>query len=1023
MTGPRKVSSQVRKLNQGAAPRNSLRAAYIQAIQTTAGEVYRPQQASASLVRMDNAKHALHAELDSSGPSLRQTAGSDSTHSAAFHLVRYGCEGTEAGAVQASHPVARGQRVVYSRGDVTEWYHNGPLGVEQGFDLRARPACVGSGAIELELDVQTDLKPVLVGSSDSPSIDLRDEQGKPLFHYTDLSAFDADGKVVPAKMALAGNKIVLRVDDRSARYPLHVDPLIWSQVGGAIKGIDDLAGTSVAGDKFGTAIAVSGDTAVVGAPFCDDAADDAGAGFIFTRTAPGQWVQQVELTVGDVPGIHLGKSVAITDIGGGMKRVVLGAPDDSGDGTASWWKGSAATWTYEQTQGPVLAAGSRLGTAVAVSGDRVVIGAPGYNTDDGFVSFIELVGANWIEVFTATATAGSKELLGSSVGIDGTLAVAGAPHRVNVLLTNAGGYDSFVRIAGTWGLGASMKGMAANLLGGSALAMSGTTVINGAPGFATNTGTAFADTLNAATGLVLTSLPLAANGLSPGDMYGSTVAVDDSGVALSGILAVVGTSAQATNTGNAYVWRGVAGVWTLDPASAVNRTTAPTAGEFFGASVAVNAKDPKPFILVGAPGNGTPADSGAFYEFIRRGQNGDPCGPTNGDLECVSNFCVDGVCCESACGRIDAANNNDGDCMACTLGTGKCDPARPNQVCNAQTPNGCDSNALCQSGSTVCPPKPLKSAGTVCRTAAGVCDLPEICDGIVGTCPATDAKLPNGTICRAAAGLCDLPETCDGTSNGCPAVDAKQPSTFVCRAAAGLCDLAETCNGGNNCPADAIAAAGTSCRSAKDECDMAEACDGATVGCPLDSARIDGASCSAGSCQIGICRVEAELALTFAVNLTHTTLQNPVTVTATIQNNGPSPATQVQIQFASNDGATLQNAAGTGFTCQTGQGVTTCTGADLAPGASVMLTLTAIPPFTKGNFSVSGIATSVVFDPITSNNTATVVVTNDNPQTPGLGGGGFGCSLLPGSRTPAAPGLFTLALAMLGLLIRRRRLA
>src|SRR5262245_22977632 len=48
---------------------------------------------------------------------------------------------------------------------------------------------------------------------------------------------------------------------------------------------------------------------------------------------------------------------------------------------------------------------------------------------------------------------------------------------------------------------------------------------------------------------------------------------------------------------------------------------------------------------------------------------------------------------------------------------------------------------------------------TVCRSAAGVCDVAEFCTGSSPTCPA-DAKVSPGTICRAAAGVCDVAETC-----------------------------------------------------------------------------------------------------------------------------------------------------------------------------------------------------------------------------------------------------------------------
>ena len=44
-------------------------------------------------------------------------------------------------------PAARGSRVSYRRGGLVEWYRNGPLGLEQGFTIRHRPA--GSGMLRL----------------------------------------------------------------------------------------------------------------------------------------------------------------------------------------------------------------------------------------------------------------------------------------------------------------------------------------------------------------------------------------------------------------------------------------------------------------------------------------------------------------------------------------------------------------------------------------------------------------------------------------------------------------------------------------------------------------------------------------------------------------------------------------------------------------------------------------------------------------------------------------------------------
>src|SRR5439155_1324465 len=92
----------------------------------------------------------------------------------------------------------------------------------------------------------------------------------------------------------------------------------------------------------------------------------------------------------------------------------------------------------------------------------------------------------------------------------------------------------------------------------------------------------------------------------------------------------------------------------------------------------------------------------------------------------------------------------------------------------------------------------FEPATTICRPAAGACDVAERCDGVSDDCPA-DTK--STAVCRPAAGACDVAERCDGVSDDCPA-DTK--STAVCRPAAGACDVAERCDGvSDECPADA----------------------------------------------------------------------------------------------------------------------------------------------------------------------------------------------------------------------------
>lgn len=122
--------------------------------------------------------------------------------------------------------------------------------------------------------------------------------------------------------------------------------------------------------------------------------------------------------------------------------------------------------------------------------------------------------------------------------------------------------------------------------------------------------------------------------------------------------------------------------------------------------------------------------------------------------ECKSGFCVDGVCCESACG------GGADDCQACSVRAGG------------------DEDGRCT----------VAHAGTECRGKRGACDIAETCDGTSGACPA-DAVVSQGASCRSSAGVCDIEEVCTGVFAYCPD-DGFKPNGAVCQAGqagAGFC--------------------------------------------------------------------------------------------------------------------------------------------------------------------------------------------------------------------------------------------
>src|SRR5690606_16996352 len=111
--------------------------------------------------------------------------------------------------------------------------------------------------------------------------------------------------------------------------------------------------------------------------------------------------------------------------------------------------------------------------------------------------------------------------------------------------------------------------------------------------------------------------------------------------------------------------------------------------------------------------------SGYVFEAVDvLSENGASCNSPN---DCLSNNCVDDVCCDVACG-----GSNADDCQACSVAAGS------------------STNGVCE----------LRAGGTVCRGAADLCDAVEQCDGVASGCPA-DGVRAAGDECRPAADLCD----------------------------------------------------------------------------------------------------------------------------------------------------------------------------------------------------------------------------------------------------------------------------
>jgi hypothetical protein len=98
------------------------------------------------------------------------------------------------------------------------------------------------------------------------------------------------------------------VDDRGARYPIRIDPLV--QQGSKLAGGDAVG---PAKESLSVALSADGNTALIGGPFDDN---DVGAAWVFTRSGS-TWVQQGPKLVGSgaVGAAREGWSVALSGMG------------------------------------------------------------------------------------------------------------------------------------------------------------------------------------------------------------------------------------------------------------------------------------------------------------------------------------------------------------------------------------------------------------------------------------------------------------------------------------------------------------------------------------------------------------------------------------------------------------------------------------------------------------------------------------------------------------------------------------
>jgi len=175
-------------------------------------------------------------------------------------------------------------------------------------------------------------------------------------------------------------------------------------------------------EEFGKALAVCGDTIVVGA----DWHDREGAAYVY-QCNDANWTEQAKLVADDAAyGDYFGCSVSISD-----NVVVIGAFADDDNGSTS---GSAYVFRYNGTdwvqEAKLLAddgaMNDEFGISVAVCGDIAVVGAHKHNDTKGAAYVFHFEDPNWVQQAKLTPSEAAEMMFGCSVAVSGTTVIVGS---------------------------------------------------------------------------------------------------------------------------------------------------------------------------------------------------------------------------------------------------------------------------------------------------------------------------------------------------------------------------------------------------------------------------------------------------------------------------------------------------------------------------------------------------------------------------------------------------------------------
>lgn len=396
-----------------------------------------------------------------------------------------------------------------------------------------------------------------------------------------------------------------------------------------------LASDGEPGDVFGYSVSVSGDTGVIGAFNSEDFGSNTGSAYVFRRDGSGNWTEQAKLLpTNGLNGSQFGRAVAISG-----NTVVIGSYNDgsvvaNGGSAYVFTEDGSGNWFQQAKLVPNdLDQGDSFGWSVAVFQDTLVVGSMGDGGSGSAYVFTRDGSGSWGQQAKLVASdAAFDDFFGWSVSVDANTALVGSVSDDDNGSSSGSTYAFTRDSSGNWSQQAKLLPSDGSALEnfGFSVSISGNTGLIGArndsPG-----GSAYIFSRDSS-GTWTEQAKLLPSDIASSDFFGNSVS-------LSGDTAAVGSwgdDDSGNSSGSAYVFtHDGSGNWTEEAKLLASDANA---GDGFGFSVSVSADT----AIIGSwADDDLGSQSGSSYVFDLSGSDSDGDGILDPSDNCVDDANAD----------------------------------------------------------------------------------------------------------------------------------------------------------------------------------------------------------------------------------------------------------------------------------------------------------------------------------------------------------------------------------------------